>query len=270
MSAAAISVRHLSKSFPSGGFLQGVFRPGSAAGREVLSDINLEIAAGEIFGLLGPNGAGKTTLVEILATLLLPSAGEARIRGYDVVRDVAGTRRQVGYCPAVADSFYPRLNAVENLEFFALLHQLSTRQAGGRIAYLLDLVGLAGARGAAFQKLSQGMKQRLALARALLADPPVLLLDEPSKSLDPLLQIEIWRFLRDTLSKKMGKTILLVTHSLAEAASVCDRLAIIHSGKIVAVGTVAEVQQALGGGDLAAAFERAVGRANGDASGGGC
>jgi ABC-2 type transport system ATP-binding protein len=181
------------------------------------------------------------------------------------------TRRRVGYCPAVADSFYPRLNAVENLEFFALLHQFSSRQARERIAFLLELGGLTEAHGVAFQKLSQGMKQRLALARALLADPPALLLDEPTKSLDPLRQIETWRFLRDTLSKKLGKTILLVTHSLAEAAAVCDRLAILDSGKIVKVGTPAEVQSALGGGgDLAAAFERAVAGVHDAAPGGGC
>jgi ABC-2 type transport system ATP-binding protein len=270
MPDGSISIRNLSKSFPGGNPLRRVFRPVRAAGREVLSNINLEIASGEVFGLLGPNGAGKTTLVEILATLLLPSAGEARICGCDVVRQVAETRKRVGYCPSVADSFYPRLSAVENLDFFALLHHLSTRQASEKVASLLDLVGLSEDRYTAFQKLSQGMKQRLSLARALLADPPVLLLDEPSKSLDPLLQIEIWRFLRDTLSKKMGKTILLVTHSLAEAEAVCDRLAIIHAGKIVSVGTVAEVQQTLGGGDLAAAFERAVEGANRDAAGGEC
>ena len=117
MQDGSISIRNLAKSFPAGNPLRRVFRAHSAPAIPVLYDINLEIAAGEIFGLLGPNGAGKTTLVEILATLLLPSGGEARVCGCDVVEDVAETRKRVGYCPAVADSFYPRLNAVENLEF---------------------------------------------------------------------------------------------------------------------------------------------------------
>ena len=258
MNDAAISVRNLVKSYPAGNPLRRLLRSGGAAGNEVLHGISLEIAAGEVFGLLGPNGAGKTTLVEILATLLLPSGGQARVCGHDVVSEAAKARTLTGYCPSAAESFYPRLDAVENLEFFALLHDFTVSGAAAKITALLNLVGLADARGVQFQKLSQGMKQRLSLARALLTDPPVLLLDEPSKSLDPLLQIEIWRFLRDQLTKKMGKTILLVTHSLAEAESVCDRIAILNEGRIVSLGSVAEVKQSLGGRDLAAAFERAV------------
>jgi ABC-2 type transport system ATP-binding protein len=124
---------------------------------------------------------------------------------------------------------------------------------------VLDLVGMDGASHAPFQWYSEGMKQRLSLARALLTDPPVLLLDEPTKSLDPLLQGEVRRFLRRTLVEKLGKTVLLVTHSLAEAEEVCDRLAIIYRGKSLSVGTPQEVRKAFGGGDLAAALERAVG-----------
>ena len=243
---------------------------GSRPEIKVLHDISLEIESGEVFGLLGPNGAGKTTLMEILATLLLPSSGRALVAGCDVVRDVAEIRKRVGYCPSGTESFYPRLNAVENLEFFALLQNHTSRQAEQKISWLLELVGLVDARGIAYQKLSQGMKQRLALGRALITDPPVLLLDEPSKSLDPVLQIAIWRFLRDTLSKRLGKTILLVTHSLPEAESVCDRIAFLHEGRIRGVVTVSELSNAEGGTNLAAAFERAVGRSAGNGQGGDC
>lgn len=259
MKDASISIHKLTKIFPAGGFLGGFFpRSWNGAGIEALRGISLEIFPGEVFGLLGPNGAGKTTLLEILATLLLPTSGEARVGGCDVVKDAAEVKRRVGYCPSATESFYPRLSAVENLQFFALLHDLRPRAAKERIAGLLDLVGLDGKSTGPFQRQSHGMKQRLALARALLADPPVLLLDEPTKSLDPLLQADIHRLLRKTLAEKLGKTILMVTHSLAEAEALCDRIAILHQGRIVAAGSAEEVKRALGGEDLASAFEIAV------------
>jgi ABC-2 type transport system ATP-binding protein len=259
MSEPSILVHNLSKTFPAGGVwstLASTERNG--AGKRALREIDLEVAPGEVFGLLGPNGAGKTTLVEILATLLLPSSGEARVCGRDVVKEADAVRCLVGYSSSAPDSFYPRLSARENLEFFALLNDLTAAEAKQKIAALFDLVGLNDAGTVAFQKLSQGMKQRLALARALLTDPPVLLLDEPSKSLDPLLQREIWRFLRSVLAEKMRKTILLVTHSLAEVEAVCDRIAILNEGRIVCAGSVAAVKNSLGEQDLAAAFERAI------------
>jgi ABC-2 type transport system ATP-binding protein len=147
---------------------------------------------------------------------------------------------------------------VGNLEFFALLNDFRPREAKDKIGAVLDLVGMDGTRYDLFQRYSDGMKQRLSLARALLSDPPVLLLDEPTKSLDPLLQGEVRRFFRRTLVEKLGKTLLLVTHSLAEAEEVCDRLAILYRGKIMSVGTPEEVRGAFGGGNLATALERAV------------
>ena len=260
MNSAAIAVQNLTKTFPARKGLKTLLQhPLRPSGIEVLRNISLEVRPGEVLGLLGPNGAGKTTLLEILSTLLLPTSGRAWVCGYEVVNQAAQVRKVVGYCPSASQSFYPRLTGVGNLEFFAVLNDFRPREAKEKIGMVLDLVGMDGASNAPFQWYSEGMKQRLSLARALLTDPPVLLLDEPTKSLDPLLQGEVRRFLRTTLVEKLGKTVLLVTHSLAEAEEVCDRLAIIYRGKSLSVGTPEEVREAFGGGDLAAALERAVG-----------
>ncbi len=260
MNSVAISVQNLSKTFPTAKNLKTLLRhPFRPERIEVLRKINLEIFTGEVLGLLGANGAGKSTFLEILSTLLLPTSGRVWVGGYELVRQAAQVRKIVGYCPSASQSFYPRLTGLGNLEFFALLNDLPPRKAKEKIGVLLDLVGMDGTRHAAFQCFSEGMKQRLSLARALLTDPSILLLDEPTKSLDPLLQQEVRRFLRRTLAEEMGKTVLLVTHSLAEAEEVCDRVAIMHQGSILSVGTPSEVKGALGAGDLAAAYERAVG-----------
>jgi ABC-2 type transport system ATP-binding protein len=259
MNSAAIAAQNLTKTFPARKNLKTLLQhPLHLPGREVLQGISLEVFRGEVMGLLGPNGAGKTTLLEILSTLLLPTSGRAWMCGYEVVREAAQVRRVVSYCPSVSQSFYPRLTGVGNLEFFALLNDIPPRQAKEKIEAVLDLVGMDGARHVPFQHHSEGMKQRLSLARALLIDPAVLLLDEPTRSLDPLLQGEIRKFLRSTLVEKLGKTVLLVTHSLAEAEEVCDRLAIVHQGSLISVGTPTEVRGALGAENLATAFERAV------------
>jgi ABC-2 type transport system ATP-binding protein len=259
MSCAAIVLQNLTKTFPARKGLKTLLRrPFRPSGIEVLRDVSLEVSTGCVLGLLGPNGGGKTTLLEILSTLLLPTSGRAWVCGYEVVQQAAQVRKVLGYCPAASQSFYPRLTGMRNLEFFAVLNGFWPRQARERSGAVLELMGMDGAGDAPFQYYSEGMKQRLSLARALLTDPPVMLLDEPSKSLDPLLQGEFRRFLRGTLVEKLGKTVLLVTHSLAEAEEVCDRLAIMYRGKIVSVGTPEELSGACGGGDLAAALERAV------------
>ena len=211
-------------------------RPPGSVEREVLHDVNLEVESGSVVGLLGPNGAGKTTLLEILCTLLLPTSGEAFVDGLDVVREAAGVKRLVGYCPCGFDSFYPRLTATANLEFFAALNGLLPREGRRHVRAVCDLVGINGSRHLDFQRHSSGMKQKLVLARALMINPPVLLLDEPTKSLDPRAQQDIWRLLRATLLDDLKKTILLVTHSLAEAQEVCDQVAVLDEGRIVDAG----------------------------------
>jgi ABC-2 type transport system ATP-binding protein len=250
VSTSAIAVSHLSKVFPVKkwwGFSK------SSVG--VLQDVSLDIPHGEIFGLLGANGAGKTTLVEILATNLLPTSGVARICGQDVAKDTDRVRYLLGYCPASVDSFFPRLSALENLIFFATLYDLDSAAARSRARELLELLGLHDVSGKSFQQLSLGMKQRLGLARALLIDPPVLLLDEPTRSLDPSMQRELHRLFRQSFKEKLHKTVLLVTHSFEEVSAVCDRVAILNCGRILACGTQQQVISASGGRNLADAFE---------------
>lgn len=263
MHKAIVTIENLTKSYSPGRYLHRLVkngrRPGSSP--DVLKGVNLEVREGEVLALLGPNGAGKTTLVEILATLLLPSSGRAQVCGSDVVREAATVRQMVSYCASASENFYPRLSAARNLEFFAILNNLPPQQARERIELTLAHMGLQGKGGVPFQHYSEGMKQKLALARALLKNPRIMLLDEPTRSLDPLSQKEIRKLLRGLLIEQLGKTVLLVTHSLAEAEEVCDRLAILHHGRIVALGTVEEVKRARGGTDLASAFESAVGEA---------
>ena len=222
----AIVLRRLSKSF---------------AQREVLRDVTLEVERGTIVGLLGPNGAGKTTLLEILSTLLLPTSGEAFVEGLDVVREAAAVKRLVGYCPCGFDSFYPRLTATANLEFFAALNGLARLDGRRQVQTVCDLIGINGSRHLDFQRHSSGMKQKLGLARALIINPPLLLLDEPTKSLDLQAQAEIWRLLRGTFVDTLRKTVVLVTHNLTEAQEVCDRVAILHQGRIVEVAAPSSV-----------------------------
>jgi len=260
MSKTAVATKNLTKTFSVGKVLRALQKnPPERGGTEVLKGVSLEVYRGEALGLVGPNGAGKTTLLEILSTLLLPTGGEATVCGYDVVREAKQVRKMVSYCPSASENFYPRLTGFGNLEFFALLNNLSPQEARRKIHTVFDLVELDGASDVPFQRYSEGMKQRLALARALLTDPELLLLDEPTRSLDPVLQGEIRKFMRERVVAQLGKTVLLVTHSLLEAEQVCDRLAILHRGRIVSIGTPADIVKAGGGEDLTTAFERAVG-----------
>ena len=242
MNATAISVEGLTKTFPRPGLLPGVLpRRFAPSGQPVLKGVALDVATGEIVGLLGPNGAGKTTLLEILATLLLPDGGRGEVGGYDLLRQAAQVRTAISYCAASVQAFYPQLSGLENLEFFAALNDIPRRKTPPRIREALDCVGINGAAFKKVQCYSEGMKQRLALARVLLTGAPVLLFDEPTRSLDVDAQREFWRLLRETLVARLGKTVLLVTHSVAEAKAVCDRVAILDDGRIARVGAPAEV-----------------------------
>jgi ABC-2 type transport system ATP-binding protein len=225
-----ISVEGLTKTFRARGpFL----RPRRV---DVLRGVDLEVGGEQIVGIVGPNGAGKTTLLEILATVVLPDAGRAAIDGHDVVGDAGEVRRLVAYCPAAAQTFYPRLSGLQNLEFFAALHGVVGTPAQDRIREALDGVGIDGLARAAVQTYSDGMRQRLALARALVIGPRVLLLDEPTKSLDPAARTTLHRVFRRTLIDRLHATIVLVTHSAAEAAAVCDRVVLLDRGRVTDVG----------------------------------
>ena len=245
MGNEAISVDRVTKTFPTSGVVRRLFGPGSdTTGTEALNGVSLQVGRGEAVGVLGPNGAGKTTLLEILASLLLPTSGDVRVCGHDVRRRSARVRASTAYCSSVARSFYPRLTGGENLEFFAIMDDLPPRAARQRIQEALALVDLERAARTTFQCYSDGMKQRLALARALLTGAPVLLLDEPTRALDPQKRSEVQRFIRRTLVDELGRTVLLVTHSLDEAKALCDRVVLLREGVVTSVAAPSEVSEA--------------------------
>ena len=209
---------------------------------EAVRGISFEVEEGELFGLLGPNGAGKTTTIKMLITLLIPTAGSACVLGFDVVRDAREVRKRIGYVFGGERGLYERLSAIDNLRYFAELYSVPARQQKGRIAELLDLVGLTGREKERVEGFSRGMKQRLHIARGLLHDPPVLFLDEPTIGLDPVGAREL-RSLVGVLAREQRKTILLTTHYMFEADQLCDRIAVISKGEIVAEGTPSDLKR---------------------------
>ncbi len=214
-----------------------------------LADLNLEVQAGEFFGLLGPNGAGKTTLLKILAGLVLPTSGRALVQGVDVARDDQTVKRAIGFMTSDERSFYWRLSGRENLEFFGRLYGLQAAEARRVSATLLGVVEMEPHADRPFMGYSTGMKQRLAIARALLHDPPVLCLDEPTRSLDPIAAKHLRRFVLDRLNRERGKTVVLATHNLQEAEELCGRLVVLDRGRILRQGSVAEITAGLPGRD---------------------
>src|SRR3954453_3472558 len=202
---------------------------------EAVRGVSFAIEEGELFGLLGPNGAGKTTTIKMLITLLIPTSGTARVLGHDVVKDAKWVRQRIGYVFGGDRGLYERLSALDNLRYFAELYAVPPREQRRRIAELLDLVGLAGREKERVEGYSRGMRQRLHIARRLLHDPPVVFLDEPTTGVDPVGARE----LRKTIASltEAGKTVLLTTHYMFEADDLCDRIAVINKGAIVAEGT---------------------------------
>ena len=207
-----------------------------------LRGVDLAVREGEIFGLLGPNGAGKTTLLKIFSCLVLPDRGRARLAGIDTT-DEARVKPRLGLVNSDERSFYWRLSGRENLRFFARLYDVPSGRINQRIDELLDRVDMSDRADRPFSGYSSGMKQKLAIARAMLHDPPVLLMDEPTRSLDPASSLALREFILEQLTRRGGKTILLATHDLREAEALCDRLAILVSGRVRQVGTVDEVKR---------------------------
>ena len=199
-----------------------------------LRDVDLAVAAGEIVALLGANGAGKSTLLRILGTTVLPDAGTARLAGHDVVADPTSARRSAGFLLAEERSWYWRLTGRHNLEFFAALHGMPRAEARSAADALIEEVGLGDAADRQVRGYSSGMRMRLSIARALLGSPPVLLLDEPTRTLDPIATREFGDNLRD-LADRRDSAVLLATHDLHEAATVADRIALLVQGRIVDV-----------------------------------
>ena len=219
---------------------RGVFRR-ERVEREALRAIDLSIAPGELFGLLGPNGAGKTTMVKIFTTLLLPTSGRAHILGLDVVASPWAVRRRIGFVFGGERGLYWRLSGLDNLRYFADLYQVPPDVSRKRIRELIERLGLAGRERDRVELYSRGMKQRLHLARGLLNDPEVLFLDEPTIGLDPVGARELRLIVRELADG--GKTIFLTTHYMFEADAICDRIAVINKGAIVAEGTPSSIKR---------------------------
>jgi len=197
--------------------------------------ISFDVREGELFGLLGPNGAGKTTTVKMLTTLLIPTGGSATILGHDIVRDAEDIRPRIGFIFGGERGLYWRLSAKDNLRYFADLYHVDPEVARRRIQELLELVGLAGRENERVEGYSRGMRQRLHVARCLLHDPQVLFLDEPTMGLDPVGARELRQVVKNLVSQE--KTVLLTTHYMFEADALCERVAVINHGRIVALDT---------------------------------
>jgi ABC-2 type transport system ATP-binding protein len=243
--SGAISVRNVSKTYPVplAGFRRA-FRMKTRAPVVALTDVSFDVREGEVFGLIGRNGAGKTTLAKIIATLVQPTEGSVVVRGFDSVRADGEVRAQVGLATAEERSFYWRLTVEQNLSFFARLYGLGAGAARARIGELLELFELTTLRRRRFGELSTGNKQRMAVARALLNSPPVLLLDEPTRSLDPLAAASMRALIGALARGRRPTTVLLTSHNLAEVEELCERVAVISRGRIRAVDAPAGLRAA--------------------------
>jgi ABC-2 type transport system ATP-binding protein len=210
-----------------------------------LSSLDLTVMRGDLFGFIGSNGAGKTTTLRILATFLAPSAGTARVLGHDVVKDADAVRHVIGYMP---DFFgvYKDMEVTEYLDFFGACYKIPTAQREKTVNDVLELVGLTEKKGALIGALSRGMQQRLGLARVLIHDPQLLLLDEPASGLDPRARIEMMAILQEL--QRLGKTIIISSHILSELQTLCNRVAIIEKGRLIYSGPVQGVRDQMASG----------------------
>ncbi len=230
--AVAIEVKNLTKTFKRG----KRFRKEDVV---AVDSASFEIQEGKLFGLLGPNGAGKTTLVRCLANLLIPNEGDISIFGKSFSKEPLAIRRQIGITTGGERTLYWKLSGRDNLNFFAALYGLYGKEKEKRIDYLLEFLGLKDVKNERIERYSSGMRQKISLARALLHDPKILLLDEPTLGLDPQFSRFIRKFIKEELNEKRGKTILLTTHYMDEADELCEQIAFIDKGKIVEVNTPA-------------------------------
>jgi ABC-2 type transport system ATP-binding protein len=214
---------------------------------QALEDVNIQIRRGELFGLLGPNGAGKTTLIKILTTLLAPSSGLARVAGYDVVKDAEKVRPRINMVSGGESSGYGLLTVRENLWMFSQFYGIPSSVANQRIKELLEIVGLADRINSKSSDLSTGLRQKMNVVRGFLTDPQVLFLDEPTLGLDVGASREIRRFIRKWVDDDSTRTLLLTTHYMVEADELCDRVAIINQGRVLACDTPATLKHCLQG-----------------------
>ncbi len=241
----AIELHHISKTFTERNWKTFLFQKPRYT--KALDDISLTVEKGEIMGLLGPNGAGKTTLIKILATLISPDSGDGSIAGCSLSQQSAAVREKIGMVNTNDRTFYWRLTGRENLDFFAALYNLSGNAKKDRIARVLQLTQLQDKADFRFMNYSAGQKQRLSIARAMLPEPEVILLDEATSSLDPIATREFLSFTKEVLSAKEQKTILWCTHKLNEADEICDSLAILRHGRLLHSGPAREIKTLVSG-----------------------
>jgi ABC-2 type transport system ATP-binding protein len=225
-----------------------------------LEGVSFSIRRGECVAILGRNGSGKSTLIRLLSTLLLADGGTAEIFGHDVARDARAVRRLVNRV-SVEASFFKKMSSTENLSYAARFYGLTPRETGGRIPEILERVGFpVDRRGESMENLSRGMQQKVALARALLTSPVLLLLDEPTTGLDPRSKLEVQEFIRE-MRKVHDATILLCTHDLVEAESLADRIGILDRGELLVLGPPDDLKRRFAADTLEGAFFAATGRA---------
>lgn len=227
----AIETRHLTK------------RYGTSAQTAAVQDVSLVIPQGELFGLFGANGAGKSTLIRLLTTLLAPTSGDALVNGFDVVRQPEAVRASVGMVFSNENSFYGRLTGRENLNFFAVLQNVPRKKIGARVEQLLSMFALDRSAGTMFQTYSTGMRQKMNVARALLHDPPILFLDEPTKGMDVQTADTVRALLKQEIVGRQGKTVFLTTHDLYEMEHLCDRIGVLAHGEMRAFGRPDDVMR---------------------------
>ena len=237
---ALIVARGLTKRFPKTALplTRGRNKPGKLA----VDDVSITVGAGEVFGLVGPNGAGKTTLIRMLSTLLVPSAGSARVAGYDVLTQDAQVRREVGVVASNERSFFWRLTGRQNLDFFASLYKLSDNERREWVPEMLDLLNLTSIMDTRFDRYSTGQKQRLAIARGLLSKPRVLLMDEPTKGVDPVEAARLIEVIQGRVVELWRPTILVTSHNLSEIQRLCKRIALLADGRLIAEGSHEELR----------------------------
>jgi len=242
MSQSAIVIEHLSKKYQD---------------TTALEDLSLQIPKGELFGLLGPNGAGKTTTINILCGLLRSTTGTAKVCGYDVQKEPAKVKDLIGVC-IQETAIYPYLTGAENVDLFGNLHAMDKARIKARSEMLLDKMGLSEDAKRRSSKYSGGMKRRLSLTLALISDPEIVFLDEPTVALDPQSRHAVWNFLKDL--KKEGKTLILTTHYMEEAEELCDRVGIIDHGKLIELGAPQQLVSKHGVKNLEEVFIKLTGR----------
>jgi ABC-2 type transport system ATP-binding protein len=257
MSAAAIVVENLEKYFPPA--LSGwraLLHPFARPTERALAGISFAVESGEAVALVGSNGAGKSTLLRILATLIFPTRGHATLGGFDVEREGAYARQKLGYHTGGDEGFYRRLSGRENLAFFAAMNNLTCAEAQEKITAATEWMGMSGDLNRQVRTLSTGMTHRLGLARAILHGPAVLLLDEPTRSLDPLAAADFRRLLKDDVVRRRGTTLLFASHTLSEVEEVADRVVLMDHGRIIACDSPSRLRALTGAATLEAAIAR--------------